>query len=137
MIKIRNRMLSFALLVVSVTAGFALAQGDVEKKPGPEEMQIEGEVVDLVCYTAGGMRGEGHQTCAISCIEGGAPAGIVDQDDNVYVIIGSSHGYAPYAAQSIRLIGMVQEGRMSPSKMEVMKGKNWKEVKLRKGSPKG
>ncbi len=75
-------------------------------------------------------------SCAMRCLDRGTPAGLVDQDGNIFVIIAPSPGYAPYAAQTIRLSGNVDEGRISPKKMEAMNGQNWTEVTLQGGSPK-
>ena len=107
-----------------------------EKKRKPKDLQIEGEVVDLTCYTSRGLSGAGHKACATRCLTRGAPAGLVDQDGNIFVIIAPSPGYASYAAQTIRLSGSVEDGRISPNKMEAMTGKNWAEVTLQEGSPK-
>ena len=107
-----------------------------EKKRNPKDLQIEGEVVDLTCYTSRGLSGAGHKACATRCLTRGAPAGLVDQDGNIFVIIAPSPGYASYAAQTIRLSGSVKDGRIIPNKMEEMTGKNWAEVTLQGGSPK-
>ena len=120
------------LAVILMACGLLLAQD--EKKPS--EMLIEGEVIDLACYTSRGAKGEDHKSCATRCMTRGTPAGILDKDGNVFVIIGPSPGYAPYAAQTIRLNGNVEGGRISPNKMEAMTGKNWAEVTLQGGSPK-
>ena len=98
-----------------MTIGYLFAQNGSNKQK-PEEMLIEGEVVDLACFTSRELSGEGHKSCAMRCLTRGTPAGLVDQDGNVFVIIGPSPGYAPYAAQTIRLNGSVEGGRISPKK---------------------
>ena len=100
-----------------------------------DEMRIEGEVVDLACFTSRELSGEGHKSCATRCLTRGTPAGLVDQNGNVFVIIGPSPGYAPYAAQTIRLNGSVEGGRISPKKMEAKAGKTWEEGKVSGGAP--
>ena len=117
-----------------MTIGYLFAQNGSNKQK-PEDMLIEGEVVDLACFTSRELSGEGHKSCATRCLTRGTPAGLVDQDGNVFVIIGPSPGYAPYAAQTIRLNGSVEGGRISPKKMETKAGKTWKEVKLSGGAP--
>ena len=107
-----------------------------EKKQKTKDSQIEGEVVDLTCYTSRGLSGEGHKACATRCLTRGAPAGLVDKDGNIFVIIAPSPGYASYAAQTIRLSGNVEDGRISPKKMEAITEKKWAEVTLQGGSPK-
>ena len=107
-----------------------------EKKSKKQSSSIEGEVVDLSCFLSGGMRGEGHKTCAIGCLTKGTPAGLVDNAGNIFVIIAPSPGYANFAAQTIRLSGKISGNNISPSKMEAKKGKKWAEIPLDGGSPK-
>ena len=130
----KNKWITF-FTVILMTCMFLQAQ-DASKKQKPEKQLIEGEVVDLACYTSRGASGEGHKSCASRCMTRGMPAGLLDKDGNIFVIIGPSPGYADYAAQTIRLNGNVDSGRISPKKMEVKSGKSWKEVPLQGGSPK-
>jgi len=123
------------ILICSMALGLLYPQNQ-EKKGNTKDLQIEGEVVDLTCYTSRGLSGAGHKACATRCLTRGAPAGLVDQDGNIFVIIAPSPGYASYAAQTIRLSGSVKDGRIIPNKMEEMTGKNWAEVILQGGSPK-
>ena len=108
---------------------------DGSNKQKSDEMLIEGEVVDLACFTSRELSGEGHKSCAMRCLTRGTPAGLVDQNGNVFVIIGPSPGYAPYATQTIRLNGSVEGGRISPKKMEAKAGETWGKVKLSGGAP--
>ncbi|MBT3478746.1 MAG: hypothetical protein HOA15_02380 [Candidatus Marinimicrobia bacterium] len=124
------------LFAVILMACVFLQAQDASKKQKPEKQLIEGEVVDLVCYTSRGASGEGHKSCASRCMTRGTPAGLLDKDGNIFVIIGPSPGYADYAAQTVRLKGNVVGGRISPNKMEVRFGKTWKDVALQGGSPK-
>ena len=123
------------ILICSMALGLLYPQNQ-EKIRKTKDLQIEGEVVDLTCYTSRGLSGAGHKSCATRCLTRGAPAGLVDQDGNIFVIIAPSPGYASYAAQTIRLSGSVKDGRIIPNKMEEMTGKNWAEVTLQGGSPK-
>jgi len=123
------------ILICSMALGLLYPQNQ-EKIRKTKDLQIEGEVVDLTCYTSRGLSGAGHKSCATRCLTRGAPAGLVDQDGNIFVIIAPSPGYASYAAQTIRLSGSVEDGRINPNKMEAMTGKNWAEVTLQGGSPK-
>jgi len=123
------------ILICSMALGLLYPQNQ-EKILKTKDLQIEGEVVDLTCYTSRGLSGAGHKSCATRCLTRGAPAGLVDQDGNIFVIIAPSPGYASYAAQTIRLSGSVEDGRIIPNRMEAMTGKNWAEVTLQGGSPK-
>ena len=123
------------ILICSMALGLLYPQNQ-EKIRKTKDLQIEGEVVDLTCYTSRGLSGEGHKACATRCLTRGAPAGLVDKDGNIFVIIAPSPGYASYAAQTIRLSGNVEDGRISPKKMEAITEKKWAEVTLQGGSPK-
>ena len=63
------------LAVILMACGLVLAQ-DAKK---PSKMLIEGEVVDLACYTSRGAKGEDHKSCATRCMTRGTPAGIIDK----------------------------------------------------------
>ena len=130
----RNKPYIAFFIAIIMTIGYLFAQ-DGSNKQKSEEMLIEGEVVDLACFTSSELSGEGHKSCAMRCLTRGTPAGLVDQNGNVFVIIGPSPGYAPYAAQTIRLNGSVEGGRISPKKMETKAGETWEEVKLSGGAP--
>ena len=131
-----KRKTGFILIILfTIVLGLLYPQNQATKQK-TKDSQIEGEVVDLTCYTSRGLSGAGHKSCAIRCLTRGAPAGLVDQDGNIFVIIAPSPGYASYAAQTIRLSGSVEDGRINPNKMEAMTGKNWAEVTLQGGSPK-
>ena len=123
------------ILICSMALGLLYPQNQ-EKIRKTKDLQIEGEVVDLTCYTSRGLSGEGHKACATRCLTRGAPAGLVDKDGNIFVIIAPSPGYASYAAQTIRLSGNVEDGRISPKKMEAITEEKWAEVALQGGSPK-
>ena len=123
------------ILLFTMALGLLYPQNQGYKQK-TKDLQIEGEVVDLTCYISRGLSGAGHKSCATRCLTRGAPAGLVDQDGNIFVIIAPSPGYASYAAETIRLSGSVEDGRISPNKMEAMTGKHWSEVTLQGGSPK-
>ena len=123
------------ILLFTMALGLLYPQNQGNKQK-TKDLQIEGEVVDLTCYISRGLSGAGHKSCATRCLTRGAPAGLLDQDGNIFVIIAPSPGYASYAAETIRLSGSVEDGRIRPNKMEAMTGKNWSEVTLQGGSPK-
>ena len=123
------------LLIALIFIGVLFAQDNsVEQKP--EKMLIEGEIVGLACYTSSGLKGSEHKSCAKRCLTRGTPAGILDKDGNLFVIAAPSPGYSAYAAETIRLNGLVIDGRISPDKMEIVNDKKWEEVSLVGGSPK-
>ena len=50
-------------------------------------MTISGEVLDMACYSSSGAKGEGHKSCAASCIKGGSPMGVLTSDGKVYLLV--------------------------------------------------
>lgn len=128
----KNSIVTF--LAILTTCVFLNAQ-DHSKNKKPKDALIEGELIDVACYTSSGSIGKEHKSCAIRCLTRGSPAGILDKDGNIFVIVGPSPSYSAYAAETIRLNGQVEDGRISPKKMEVITGKSWKEIPLNGGSP--
>ncbi len=57
---------------------------------------VTGEILDMKCYMASGAHGEGHKECAATCINGGAPMGILSDDGKVYLLIESSKNADAY-----------------------------------------
>ena len=89
---------------------------DAGKKEEVETKTIKGEVVDLACYLDHGARGEKHKECAVKCITGGLPVGILTSEGPVLVI--GDHKpindkLAPFAAQRVEVTGkLVRKGGM-------------------------
>lgn len=59
---------------------------------------VTGEVVDMACYMANGAKGEGHKSCAASCIKGGSPMGVLTNDGQLYLLIENHDKQAAYAS---------------------------------------
>ena len=78
----KNSIVTF--LVILMACVFLNAQDESKQKP--KDVLIEGEVIELTCFTSRGALGEGHKSCAIRCLTRGTPAGILDKDGNVFVI---------------------------------------------------
>ncbi|HEY7729232.1 MAG TPA: hypothetical protein VID50_12370 [Candidatus Eisenbacteria bacterium] len=58
---------------------------------------VSGEVIDVFCYLDRGLTGEIHRQCAIDCIHGGMPMGLLTRDGQV-ILLCKHHDYAmdPY-----------------------------------------
>lgn len=52
---------------------------------------VTGEVVDVSCYLQLGKRGEAHVACGSKCIAAGEPIGVVDAQDNLYILFAEEH----------------------------------------------
>ncbi|MBI4535326.1 MAG: hypothetical protein HY708_03545 [Ignavibacteriae bacterium] len=90
-----------------------------QEKKAMKEVTITGEIIDTKCYVTGmmGGRGEEHKQCAIDCIKGGLPVGIVEnKTDKVYVVVarspsmkGANEELVEYAAERVKLTGNAVE----------------------------
>lgn len=83
-----------------------------------KDIVITGEVIDMWCYisqTMGSGKGKGHQQCALLCLAGGVPIGILeDKTHKVYLAARSMEPYqgcqkvlARYAGKRVRVHGLV------------------------------
>ena len=82
---------------------------------------VTGEVVDVSCYLQLGKRGEAHVACGSKCIANGQPIGIVDADDQLYIVMPEEHHprrdgqvelktvLGPLLAKQVTLTGMMTE----------------------------
>ena len=82
-----------ASVMLVIVAGLLGAQAFVPIPPpvdGGEEVTLTGEVVGLFCYTRGGFSGLGHKTCSRKCAEGGNPIALLDEQGEVYTLMGDA-----------------------------------------------
>ncbi len=76
---------------------------------------VTGEILDMKCYMASGAHGDGHKTCAATCINGGSPMGILTDDGKVYLLVENSKNSDAYdeakkfAGEKVTLTGTVSE----------------------------
>jgi hypothetical protein len=82
---------------------------------------ITGEVVDVSCYMQLGKRGEAHIDCGSKCIRNGAPIGLVDDDEDLYILFAEEHHprrdgqvdlkktFLPLLAKYVTVTGMMTE----------------------------
>ena len=108
--------LSFILaLILSLILGEAIP---AQEKKAAKEVTVTGEIIDTKCYLTGMMGGRGpdHEDCAIACIKGGLPPGIVeDKTGMVYVLVpekgtkGANEALVKYAAKTVTVKGKVVE----------------------------
>lgn len=78
-----KRLLTFILISVFALS-FAFADEKASGKKSSEVI-LEGEIVDSVCYLDHGAKGESHKSCAVMCINGGAPIGLATKD-GLYIL---------------------------------------------------
>ncbi len=104
------------LTVISVLSASAQSTKTKEMKGAAKEISITGEIIDQKCYITGmmGGKGEEHKQCAIDCIKGGLPVGLLeDKSEKVYTLVpkapamkGANDELVQYAAQKVKLTGM-------------------------------
>ena len=82
---------------------------------------VTGEVVDVSCYLQLGKRGEAHIPCGSDCVRNGQPAGIVDADGKLTILMVEEHDprrlgqikitdqLASLLAKTITVTGMLTE----------------------------
>ncbi len=108
----------FAILGVLVIffISNAISQGKMDSKATPaKEVTLKGEVLDLACYVAGEKKGPEHKRCAVMCIKGGAPIGILTDDGKVYLVVEDHAKPEPYeklkefAAEKVAITGVLYQ----------------------------
>lgn len=100
---------AIGLLSVAMLGGVAWAHDGDDAgadKSAPATQTIQGEVLDLACYMGHGGMGEKHAECAKTCLQGGAPAGLVTKDGKVYVLVNDHKAEDAY--QSLKDLGGTQ-----------------------------
>jgi hypothetical protein len=123
---------SGALLVGGLTFS-AMAQADKETKT------VEGELVDLHCYSAGGAKGEEHgKTCGAKCAKSGIPVAVL-ADGKAWTLATNPRPLADSVGKQVRVTGSqnAETQTFLAEKVEVKDGDSWKEVKLNDAHHKG
>ncbi|CUS98308.1 hypothetical protein JGI23_00457 [Candidatus Chrysopegis kryptomonas] len=98
------------LLIFSIST--AIPQGKMDSKTtSAKKVTLKGEVLDLACYVAGEKKGAEHKRCAVMCIKGGEPIGILTDDGKVYLVVEDHAKPEPYeklkefAAERVTITG--------------------------------
>ena len=124
---------SSALLVGGFAFTNAVAQETKEKKT------VEGELVDLHCYAAGGAKGEKHgQSCGAKCAKSGIPVAVL-VDSKAWTLATNPRPLADSVGKQVRVTGTQNADTQTllADKVEVKDGDAWKEVKLSDAHHKG
>ena len=115
-----------ALLVGFAAASQLLAQDKKESKT------VQGELVDMHCFSAKGLKGEKHAGCGTKCMSTGIPAGVL-VDGKAWTLTTNPIPLAEHASKTIRVTGMQNPDAQTivPEKIEVQDAGNWKEVPMK------
>jgi len=107
----------FTFVLAAAFAVSATAQSQ-EAKSSSNNVSITGEIIDVKCYTTGMMGGRGpeHEDCAIACIKGGLPVGVLDEKTgDVYTIVpakgtkGANEALLKFVAKKVKIEGKLLE----------------------------
>ena len=86
-----------------------------------EPETVVGEVVDVSCYMQLGKRGEAHIPCGTDCVKNGAPIGVVDAKNDLYIVMAEEHdprrygnialkeAMLPFMAKTVQVTGMLTD----------------------------
>lgn len=103
----------------STTIEAAVEEANKKILASGKVVSVTGEVVDVSCYLQLGRRGLAHVACGTKCINNGQPIGIVDAQDQLYLVFPEPHHprrdgqavikdtFLPYLAQQVRVTGMM------------------------------
>jgi len=123
-----------SLLCLALLLCFGIGQlvtAAAAQKPDQDKKSVEGELVDMHCYTTGNASGDKHKSCGSKCASSGIPVGIL-ADGKAYTLLTNPKPLAQYMASMIRVTGELNKDSMTvaPDKIEVKQGSGWQEVKL-------
>ena len=80
-----------------------------------KDVTVTGEIVDLACYLDHGATGAKHQQCALTCLKGGQPMGLLTKEGKVYLLLADHQDGKPfdeaknYAALQVEITGPLAE----------------------------
>lgn len=130
-------VLGGGLVAAASLVGSAFAHDGHHKENDDKPTVVIGEVIDTACFTSsdGDAKGKDHAECAAKCMSSGIPAGILPDgkgEDDALVLLTNPKVFAPYAAQTIKVEGVVYEAKhaIDVKKAYVKDGADWKEIKL-------
>ncbi len=107
-----------AMLTLLVAMAFAIASfahDDMKGMKTGKDITVKGEIVDLACYLDHGATGMKHQQCALTCLKGGQPMGLLAADGKVYLLLADHQDGKPfdeaktYAALQVEITGPLAE----------------------------
>jgi hypothetical protein len=99
----------------------------------PEEKTLEGELVDMWCFSKGGAAGDKHAACGEKCAKTGIPAGVLVAG-KATTLITNPEPLAASMGRTIKVTGKMNADTnvILPTKVEAKKDDGtWEEVKLK------
>jgi type 1 fimbria pilin len=111
-----KRMTTIVLALATAAAfslGATAAGRASEGAHGGPKATISGELVDMGCYVAHASKGEKHAECALKCVAGGMPMGLLTSKGQLYLMTMDHANADPYnkakewAGKQIKVTGAV------------------------------
>lgn len=91
----RTRTTAFTLLATLLAALVGIA-AFAHMGENAKAVTVKGEIVDLACYLDHGATGMKHQQCALACLKGGQPMGLLTADGKVYLLLADHQNAKPF-----------------------------------------
>lgn len=105
-----------SILTLLLGMGLAMASFAHDDMKGMQkDVTVTGEIVDLACYLDHGATGAKHQQCALTCLKGGQPMGLLTKEGKVYLLLADHQDGKPfdeaknYAALQVEITGPLAE----------------------------
>ncbi len=115
----KTKMIGIAsILALVLGMGLSIisfAHDDMKGMKKDNDVTVKGEIVDLACYLDHGATGMKHQQCALTCLKGGQPMGLLTSDGKVYLLLANHQDGKPfdeaknYAALQVEITGPLAE----------------------------
>ena len=82
------RLAGRAAILLTLASGVAWAQAHESQagKAPPKSRTLTGEIVDMGCYLGREAKGADHRSCALKCVAGGMPMGLLTADGSLYLL---------------------------------------------------
>ena len=124
------RKLIIGIASLALVGGFAATQLVAQDKA--ESKTVQGELVDMHCFSKGGAKGEKHAGCGTKCMASGIPAGVL-VDGKAWTLTTNPIPLSEHVSKMIRVTGAQNADAQTivPEKIEVQDAGNWKEVPLK------
>jgi len=94
---VNQRLTIWSSLLLFCTCMLAWAANGSAQN-APDDVTVQGEIVDMACYMAKGSRGAAHKACAVMCAKRGVPIGVLTDNGELYLLLDDHNNEDPYEA---------------------------------------
>jgi len=106
-VRVRSSLVAAAIAATAAVIP-AIAQHDHHEAKG---VTVQGEILDLACFTAHDGKGPKHAACAAKCLKAGQPMGLLAKDGTVYLLFGDHEDMSAFVkakelvAKNVEIVG--------------------------------